>query len=221
MCGTTTRARRSRPVGRAGSVVLFTHPSLSSRVGPRRIAVTDPPHPPAICYQPFYCEENIWHLSQVSDLGGGARWVVFISNPSRRCLLLGQRAGGDQGEVVWDYHVVLFVERRDRCHVWDLDCRGGAPLPIAAWLATTFGHVGATPPEYDPMFRVIEAARFVEGFASDRRHMRAPGGWRAPPPPWPAIGAGFTLWDYVSMTPGRSDGEVLTLAALEARFAGR
>lgn len=184
--------------------------------------MSDPqPSGPSL-YQPYYCEENIWHLCQSPRPGRGQRWVVFISNPGRRCLLLDQRAGGEHGEVLWDYHVVLLVEPAPgRCDVWDLDSRGGAPRPLARWLSTTFGHVGSTPTAYDPMFRVIDAARFVESFASDRRHMRDGAGWRAPPPPWPPIGVGFTLWDHVSMTPSDAPGEIADLAALRARFVGR
>lgn len=172
-------------------------------------------------YQPYYCEENIWHLCQSPRPGRGRRWVVFISNTSRRCLLLDQRAGGERGEVLWDYHVVLLVEPTPgRCVVWDLDSRGGAPQPLTRWLSATFGHVGSTPVVYDPMFRVIAATRFVESFASDRRHMRDEAGWRAPPPPWAPIGAGFTLWEHVSMAPSSAPGEIVDLAALQARFVG-
>lgn len=175
-----------------------------------------------IRYQPYYCEENIWHLCQSADLGSADRWVVFISNAGRRCLLLDQRAGGTHGEVLWDYHVVLLVEPAPgRCDVWDLDSRRGAPQPLTRWLAATFGHVGSTPTLYDPMFRVIAAPRFVDSFASDRRHMRDGADWRAPPPPWPPIGVGFTLWDHVSMAPSDGPGEVMNLAGLTARFVGR
>lgn len=168
-------------------------------------------------YQPFYCEENIWHLA--GRFAADEARVVFISNASRRCLLLGQRAGGEADEVVWDYHVVLFACADDAWQVWDLDCTAGAPLPAWRWLDVTFPHVGRTPPCFDPMFRVVDAPTFVAGFASDRRHMRtAAGGWQAPPPPWPPIGDGFNLMRWVDLDDRSMPGEIVDLAGLRARF---
>lgn len=172
-------------------------------------------------YQPFYCEENIWHLTQ--RLAGRPSHVVFITNASRRCLLLGQRAGGaSAGEVVWDYHVVLFGQASGAAwQVWDLDCTAGAPLPARRWITATFAHVGHTPPEFDPRFRVIDAAIFAERFASDRRHMRqSDGSWQAPPPPWPVIGDGHNLMRWVDLDDHEMPGEVIDLAELRRRFAG-
>lgn len=169
-------------------------------------------------YQPFYCEENIWHLA--GRFAVDEARVVFISNPSRRCLLLGQRAGGEAaGEVVWDYHVVLFARGADGWQVWDLDCTAGAPLPARRWVDGSFALVGQIPPELDPMFRVIDAPTFVARFASDRRHMRtAAGGWQAPPPPWPPIGDGFNLMRWVDLDDRSMPGEIVDLAGLRARF---
>lgn len=182
--------------------------------------MSEPQPSTPIRYQPYYCEENVWHLCQSAAPGVGQRWVVFISNARRQCLLLDQRAGGEHGEVLWDYHVVLFVEPTPgRCAVWDLDSRGGAPQSLSRWLSATFAHVGSTLPIYDPMFRVVAAADFIEYFASDRRHMREGDVWRAPPPPWPLVGEGFTLWALVSMA-SDAPGRVVDLAGLKARFAG-
>ncbi|MCB9530018.1 MAG: hypothetical protein H6701_16805 [Myxococcales bacterium] len=169
-------------------------------------------------YQPFYCEENIWHLAR--QLAAHAAWVVFISNRARRCLLLGQRAGeGPARLVVWDYHVVLVTAEAGGAQVWDLDCVGGAPLPVKRWIDETFALVGHSLPSYDACFRVVDAAVFVEAFASDRRHMRGPdGSWQAPPPPWPVIGEGFNLMRWVDLDDGGMPGEVLDLAGLRARF---
>lgn len=174
-----------------------------------------------LLHQPFYCEENIWHLA--GHFAGRDARVVFISNPSRRCLLLGQRAGGEAaGEVVWDYHVVLFAPAPGGWQVWDLDCTAGAPLPARRWIDATFAHVGHAPPELDPRFRVVDAATFVERFASDRRHMRtAAGGWQAPPPPWPPIGDGFNLMRWVDVDDGEMPGAIVDLAALRALFCHR
>ncbi|MEZ4435474.1 MAG: hypothetical protein R3F65_23975 [bacterium] len=169
-------------------------------------------------YQPFYCEENIWHLA--GRFAADDARVVFISNPSRQCLLLGQRAGGESaGEVVWDYHVVLFARDVEGWQVWDLDCTAGAPLPARRWVDGTFALDGHTPSAFDPKCRLIVAATFVARFASDRRHMRAAaGGWQAPPPPWPPIGDGFNLMRWVDLDDRSMPGEIVDLAGLRARF---
>ncbi len=82
----------------------------------------------------------------------------------------------------------------------DLLGRLGAPLQFDAWLAATFP--APRPPATAPLFRVVEAGRFVARFASDRSHMRdATGGWIHPPPPWPTIGDGsMNLPLFIDMT---------------------
>ena len=71
----------------------------------------------------------------------------------------------------------------------------------------------AIPAMFAPMFRVIEAQRFLETFASDRSHMRSEEGWQRPPPEWPCIGTGMNLMRFVDME-AEFEGRVVELPAL-------
>lgn len=169
---------------------------------------------PGLDYQPWWCEENVWRLSQRSRHAGSA--AIFVSNAHRQVALWSQRAGrpGD-GLCVWDYHVVLLS---DGC-IWDPDCSLGAPLPLESWLEASFPHGDAVPPRFQPRFRVVPRADFHRVFASDRSHMRAEdGSWLQKPPPWPRIGDGMTLFDLVgTVAPGA--GDCCDLSALPATSA--
>ena len=148
---------------------------------------------PAYC--PFYCEENIWHLAADPRVGDGARRVLVISNPERRVALWNQRAGSDDddGLVVWDYHVVLLCQMR----VWDLDTTLGLPSPASVYFPHTFR---GAPAPFAPQFRVMDAAAYRRVFASDRRHMREPGGgFVREPPAWPPIGEGHVLEQLIDL----------------------
>ncbi|MDC3957593.1 hypothetical protein KEG38_27290 [Polyangium jinanense] len=170
---------------------------------------------PRLLRQPFYCEENVWHLCQEPALVDKRRDVVFISNAERACPMWSQKAGRGK-PIVWDYHVVLLV--RDPPEIWDVDCTFGVPLPAMEWLRGSF-HPGVPPP-YLPSFRVVPADLFARTFASDRSHMRLPDGtFRKPPPPWPPVGAESVpsnLMSFVDVT-RPFHGEVLSLAAFAAR----
>ena len=139
-------------------------------------------------YQPFYCEENVWHLAD--EMRGSHARVLFVSNVNRACAMFKQRAGDP---IVWDYHVVLYAEGK----IYDRDSRLGFPVSFEEWVAGTFPV--ELPEFFAPRFRVIDADRFLEVFASDRSHMRTAEGWRSPPPPWPPIGEGTNLMRFVDM----------------------
>jgi protein N-terminal glutamine amidohydrolase len=139
-------------------------------------------------YQPFYCEENVWHLAQEMR-GRGAR-VIFVSNADRACAMFKQVAGDP---IVWDYHVVLWCEGQ----IYDRDSRLAFPVSLDEWIAATFPV--PLPQMFRPKFRVVDADRFVEVFASDRSHMRTKNGWQKPPPSWPPIGEGTNLMRFVDM----------------------
>lgn len=184
----------------------------------------DPPDGPR--YHAFYCEENIWHLCQAPRFADRPRRVVFVSNPKRQVVLFAQRAAGPEGYVVWDYHVVLLIGPRPGprpgdaggWQIHDLDCTLGAPLPLERWLRASFPHVGRAEPTWDPHFRVIDGPTWVAAFASDRRHMRDGERWHVDPPPWPPIGRGHNLFDWVEMPEG--DPAVYDLPRLRAAFGG-
>jgi len=157
-------------------------------------------------YQPFYCEENAWWLCAEPALGPGERQVVFIGNLFGHCPFA-QQSAARRGHVIWwDYHcVVLDATRR----IWDLDTRLTVPLPAQAWLAGSFPFVDRLPPTLIPRFRLISADVYRRSFASDRSHMRTPGGrWQHPPPPWPSIGSGMNLDAHRAMS-GDGPGELL------------
>lgn len=166
-------------------------------------------------YQPYYCEENVWQLCRRLAAPCGA---LFVSNPRQQVVVFAQRAASAQPYVVWDYHVVALAGACDGWVVHDPDCVVGSPLPVERWLAASFPHVGRADPAFDPLFRFVDGAAYVDGLRTDRRHMRDGSRWRAPPPPWPPIGEGFNLFDYVRMAP--RDPDVLDLAALRRRFSG-
>jgi hypothetical protein len=175
---------------------------------------------PAPLHQPFYCEENIWHLAQDPRCGPGRRLVLVISGTAGRFAMWKQRAAPSADEPLpWDYHVVLLVHDR-HWQAWDLDTALGAPIPAEAWLAQSFPHQERVRPGFRPRFRVLPAAEYVAILRSDRAHMRdAAGGWQHPPPPWPPPGDGgsnvLALADVARPTPGT----VLDRAGLVAYLA--
>jgi hypothetical protein len=142
-------------------------------------------------YQARYCEENVWRLLAHSDLEARRVWAVIVSSPSGHFAALRQRAGRPRdGLVCWDYHVFAVVDDADGTRLaLDLDSALPFPCPLALYLAESFP---ATPHQRQrPIFRVIAAADYLTGLASDRSHMRKPdGSYFAPPPPWPAPGEG-------------------------------
>lgn len=146
-------------------------------------------------HQPFWCEENIWHLCAHPAPGAGPRSVLVLSGADGHVACWAQRAGPPDGPILWDYHVVLAARDAEGWAVWDLDTRLGCPAPLARWLAGTFPAAARVPSGLRPRFAVVPADAYRAGFASDRAHMRTPdGGWQQPPPPWPAIaGGGLTL----------------------------
>jgi hypothetical protein len=150
-------------------------------------------------YQPFFCEENIWHLAQSADVPGAERLVLVISG-EQGVACWHQKAGDEGAPILWDYHVVLAARDGGAWQLWDLDGRLGYPVPAEMWLRTTFPMPDLVPARYQPRFAVIPAAEYVRTLGTDRSHMRdAHGGWLKAPPPWPApAGHGLTLPDAVA-----------------------
>jgi len=153
----------------------------------------------AIRYCPYFCEENIWHLSGDSQVIGNGRpipveerQVVFISNARRGVAMGGQRAGAGK-PILWDYHVVLLAGGQ----LWDPETTLGFPLDLGRWLRGSF-----LPryPDFAPRFRVIPAPTYLKRFGSDRSHMLGPDGLpKKPFPPWPRIGVGMNLPQFIDM----------------------
>ena len=132
-------------------------------------------------YCPYFCEENIWHLSQHPKLRAHNRNVVFISNLSRQCFFHNQKAG-ENGYVIWDYHVVLLADHL----IFDFDSLLRFPVPLQEYLNQSFGLEEES--NYSPLFKLVEADAFVREFSSDRNHMlNSQGKYLQPPPVWEEI----------------------------------
>ena len=154
-----------------------------------------PPADGDIRYQPYFCEENIWQLAADPAPGGGERAVLVVSGTGGTVACWEQRAGPDDGPILWDYHVVLLAGG-PAWTIWDLDCRRGCPLPAAVWLAASFPFPDRIRLRHQPRFAWFSAAEWRNRFSSDRAHMRdGAGGWLQPPPPWPASQAGDLTLD--------------------------
>ena len=173
-------------------------------------------------YAPFYCEENVWHLAGDPRIEADERFVVFISNRDRACLLWSQsQCPSPDRPVVWDYHVVLLARRREELLVYDLDTRLEFPERLERYLLATFPIDELIDPRLRPRFRVIDGETFRKTFASDRSHMLIRGKYRAPPPEWPCIRSeaeAMNLDRFIDMEqPG--EGEVVEdVRALVRRF---
>ncbi|HRI64310.1 MAG TPA: protein N-terminal glutamine amidohydrolase [Polyangium sp.] len=166
--------------------------------------------------QPYYCEENAWHLCQESILKDRPRHVVFISNLERAVPMWNQKAGKGK-PIVWDYHVVVLAE--SPAEIWDVDTLLGLPVGLGEYVDGSFHP--KMPEPYQPLFRVVESQVLVDHFASDRSHMRRKdGSYRKPPPHWPMIGkpgVASNLMQFVDMGLPYV-GEVSSLRELLNRF---
>lgn len=97
----------------------------------------------------------------------------------------------------------------------DPDSRLRSPVRADAYLAATFPDPDAIARRYRPLFRLVPAAEYRRALCSDRSHMRRGQAFVKPPPPWPCIGTGTNLMQFVDM---RAEflGEVVDLAGLRA-----
>ncbi len=169
--------------------------------------------------QPYYCEENAWHLCQEPFIGDEKRHVVFISNLECAVPMWNQSAGRGK-PVEWDYHVVVLTE--NPAQIWDVDSLLGIPIQLFDYLAGSFHP--EMPECYQPCFRVVPSDVFIDVFASDRSHMkRTNGSYRKPPPSWPIIGKPGTASNLMQFTDMRETfvGDVLSLDELRRRFGSQ
>jgi hypothetical protein len=145
---------------------------------------------PKFQYASCYCEENMWHLCQRTEIGGPQRFVVFIGAGAEFFPMWRQRAGDpEDGIAWWDYHVILISKGDDGAwQVWDQDTHLDLPMSLEDYLSESFPLVELIDSDLQPRFRVIPAETYLSTFSSDRRHMRNEDGqWLAPPPQWPPI----------------------------------
>jgi protein N-terminal glutamine amidohydrolase len=150
-------------------------------------------------YTPFYCEENIWHLAK--QIVADKSWVIFISNPDRRFPLWMQRASKEEAlPILWDYHVVLLTQDKDRFQIWDLDSRLELPVVAAKYMAQTILPNRLLKGRWRVYFRMVTASEFLSSFASDRSHMKSKedGRWLEKPPHWKPIRTQDTIMNLES-----------------------
>jgi hypothetical protein len=144
-----------------------------------------------VLYQPYWCEENIWHLCRALEERAMEPRAVFVTSVAQAFPIRHQRAAPRMAWMTWDYHVVA-LSRGDGdpgLWIWDLDSWLGAPAPADQWLEVSFDGSEGVPPSHRPRFRVMAGRDYVSALMSDRSHMRvAGGGFAKAPPPWPTIG---------------------------------
>lgn len=174
-------------------------------------------------YQPYYCEENIWHLIDDYEEKAGHLKAVVVSNEERGVATWSQAAApAADRAVVWDYHVVLLGHLEGRWQIMDLDCRVGRQLEFDDWWRASFPFGQEVPMRFRPEFRVVDASVYRETLSSDRSHMydEEDDQWHAPPPPWEPIfdeEQGMNLPDFIDME-AEFVGRVLAMTEFRQRF---
>ncbi|KAG2498683.1 hypothetical protein HYH03_003427 [Edaphochlamys debaryana] len=75
-----------------------------------------------------------------------------------------------------------------RAVVWDLDTLLPFPCSLDLYAQNALRAHMTLLPHLQRLYRVVPAATYLRSFASDRSHMRRPGGgWASPPPAYPPI----------------------------------
>jgi hypothetical protein len=132
-------------------------------------------------HQPFFCEENAWHLVTGASLPQ-PRCAVFIFGARGHVAMWGQRAAVVD-PIFWDYHVVALLPGRGT--IVDLDDRDAVGWDIDAWLARAFRPLADA--ALAPRFRGVDEGALRRTFSTDRSHMLDErGAAQRPFPPWPA-----------------------------------
>ena len=165
--------------------------------------------PHSLKYQPYYCEENIWHLCQHPDYLGGK--VIFIAAYGDYCPMFFQKDGQGKNQLIfWDYHVVLLHDGE----IHDFNSTLSFSTPLQNYCAYSFADENLLEPQMIPKFRVLSAKDYVASFLSDRRHMKSQSGWDAPPPSWPPISKSSSNLQRFSDMQDFEFGEILGLTEL-------
>ena len=169
-------------------------------------------------YQPYYCEENIWHLCQHAPFKNS--YVVFIASKGGSFPMLNQRVMQNHlTPVYWDYHVILLVPAESN-QILDFDTSLAFSNDVGSYFRNSFIDNDLLSADETPWFRVVVASEYIRLFCPDRRHMKTESGWQAPPPEWPLIGK--SVHNLPSFTDMNNDeiGEVLGYDEMLARFTG-
>nr|XP_039255419.1 protein N-terminal glutamine amidohydrolase-like [Styela clava] len=159
-------------------------------------------------YTKCYCEENVWKLCKYIEDSGKIEllsnsYAIFISNHDRTIPLWKQKASKRSDTMVmWDYHVILFVENESL--IYDLDTMLGFPCSLEEYATEAFNFNMKLKPQFERLLRVVPATEFLKTFASDRTHMLTEDGeWTSPPPDYPPISSSSStnnLQSFISMT---------------------
>eukprot|EP01134_Creolimax_fragrantissima_P006067 CFRG6067T1 len=179
-------------------------------------------------YTACYCEENIWCLSKYlldqRDATDHAKpenccrdaqlTVCFISNHARRVPVWYQKRTNDLNvPMIWDYHVILFVEcpHNPRGLVYDFDTILPFPCDAAEYIWKAFAVTIPRNPIYYGFYRLISGEKYVDLFGSDRSHMLiADGGYSATPPSYPCINPDVNnLNEFIQMDKPVGDGSTV------------
>jgi len=139
-----------------------------------------------LLYTAYYCEENIWHLCNNSEIENFEKNIVVISNVEKKCALFYQKINQHFPNipVVWDYHVILLVFQNEWL-VYDFDTILSFPVKLEEYLHKTFQNVENY--RYQPYFRIITKQDYLTKFSSDRSHMFINRKWTHTPPQWKKI----------------------------------
>lgn len=126
------------------------------------------------CYTPLFCEENIWLLTDSLHQEGYALSqieVLILSNPNKQIVLFEQNAAPLGQPVLWDYHVILYLNTKPRALIFDFDSRLPFPCPAHQYFHSSLPQVETLPNQYFFYIRQIPAEDYLTYFYSDRRHM--------------------------------------------------
>ncbi len=137
-------------------------------------------------YTPFFCEENIWKVTNSINCNNLDKFnVLFLTNPKRKIALFNQKIV-PLGEItLWDYHVILHDTVENI--IYDFDTRLKFNSNFSDYFLNTFPEQKQLPEEFRTFIRIIPAAQYKEHLHSDRSHMIKNGVQLADFPKWPAI----------------------------------
>lgn len=111
-------------------------------------------------YCAYFCEENIYKLLENNE-NLLESFVLVISNEMRQARIWKQSVVEENEFVVWDYHVILVVEKK---WVYDFDTRLEFPCDLKKYLRLSFKDDSCR-------FLMIRGRDYVRDFYSDRSHM--------------------------------------------------
>ena len=112
--------------------------------------------------------------------------ALFLTNETKTCALLNQRASGEEDYIIWDYHTILHNKKTNT--ILDFDTKLGFENPILFYFQNTFGQQQLISKKYRTLIIDIPGNEYLEHFYSDRTHMLDTEGNQVQPfPSWPLI----------------------------------